>query len=109
MTPSAYGEVVEVQAILGAGSKPGVDMALGTTAIFAHIGLDLTGANGGLVRIDDLVVEDITSAFLRDMIDLVDVRDYGAKGDGLTNDLAAFQAADLAAGGRTVLVSAGTR
>ena len=108
VTPSAYGEVVEVQAILGAGSKPGVDMALGTTAIFAHIGLDLTGANGGLVRIDDLVVEDITSAFLRDMIDLVDVRDYGAKGDGLTNDLAAFQAADLAAGGRTVLVSAGT-
>jgi hypothetical protein len=38
----------------------------------------------------------------------VDVRDYGAKGDGVTDDSAAFEAADDAANGRDVLVPAGT-
>jgi Pectate lyase superfamily protein len=38
----------------------------------------------------------------------VDVRDYGAKGDGTTDDTAAFEAADTAAAGRTVIVSPGT-
>ena len=34
------------------------------------------------------------------MIDWVDVRDYGAVGDGVTDDTAAFLAADAAADGR---------
>ena len=108
VTLTQYGEVVTVQAIVGAGSRTGVDMAWGTAGVFAHVGLDLTGANGGVVRIDDLVVEDVTSVFIRDMIDLVDVRDYGAIGNGVANDTAAFAAADAAAAGRTILVSAGT-
>lgn len=103
-----YGEVVTLEAIIGAGNRTGVTMPFGASAIFAHIGLDLTGSNGGTVRVDDLVIEDITSIFLRDMMDMVDVRDYGAKGDGTTNDLAAFTAADAAAAGRTILVSAGS-
>lgn len=107
---TAYGEVVTVQAIVGSGWRAGVDMSWGTGAIYAHVGLDLTGANGGIVRIDDIEVEDITSAFLRDMMDWVDVRDYGAKGDGVANDAAAFEAADAAAAasGRTLLVSKGS-
>ena len=103
-----YGQVVTVQAIVGAGNRMGVNMAWGTSAVFAHVGLDLTGSNGGVVRIEDLVVEDVTNVFLRDMIDLVDVRDYGAIGNGVANDTAAFLAADAAAAGRTILVSSGT-
>jgi hypothetical protein len=103
-----YGEVVEVSAIVGSGARGGVDMVWGADAAYGHFGLDLTGANGGVVRIDDMVIEDITSAFLRDMMDWVDVRDFGAAGDGVTDDSAAFEAADDAAAGRTVLVSKGT-
>ena len=104
---TTYGEVVEVSAIIGTGNRTGVDMVW-TGAVYAHLGLDLTGANGGVVRIEDIVVEDITSVFLRDLMGMVDVRDYGAVGDGVTNDAPAFEAADSAADGREVLVSAGT-
>ena len=103
-----YGEIVTITAIVGAGNRPGVDMAWGNSAVFAHIGLDLTGSNGGVVRVESLEIEDVTSVFIRDMLDMVDVRDYGAIGDGVANDSAAFQAADAAAAGRTILVSAGT-
>lgn len=107
---TAYGKVEMVEAIVGTGSRGGVDMSWGTAALFGHFGLDLTGPNGGVVRIDDIEIEDVTSVFLRNLIDWVDVRDYGAKGDGVTNDAAAFEAADAAAfaSGRSVLVSAGT-
>ena len=103
-----YGEVVEVSAIVGTGNRSGVDMVWGTEPVYGHFGLDLTGPNGGIVRIDDIVIEDMTSAFLRTMMPWVDVRDYGAQGDGTTDDRAAFQAADLAADGRMVMVPAGT-
>jgi len=103
-----YGEAVEISAIVGTGQRPGVDMVWGPTATYGHFGLDLTGGNGGIVRIDDLVIEDVTQVFLRDLIDIVDVRDYGAIGDGVYDDAPAFEAADAAAGGRDVLVPAGT-
>ena len=105
---TSYGEVVEVSAIIGTGARGGVDMAWGPEPVYGHFGIDLTGNVGGVVRIDDLVIEDITSAFLRDMMDWVDVRDFGAVGDGVTDDSAAFAAADAAANGREVLVSEGT-
>lgn len=106
----AYGKVETVEAIVGTGSRTGVDMSWGTAAIFGHFGIDLTGPNGGVVRIDDIEIEDVTSVFLRDMMDWVDVRDYGATGDGVTDDATAFEAADAAAAatGRTLLVSSGT-
>ncbi|WP_371226571.1 glycosyl hydrolase family 28-related protein [Roseovarius sp. 2305UL8-3] len=108
VTLSSYGEVVEVSAIVGLGNRPGVDMAWGAQAIYGHFGLDLTGPNGGVVRIDDIEITDATSVFLRDMMDWVDVRDYGAVGDGTTDDHAAFEAADAAANGRQVLIPEGT-
>ncbi|PQO22506.1 hypothetical protein C2I36_12770 [Rhodobacteraceae bacterium WD3A24] len=106
---TTYGDVVEVAAIVGTGARGGVDMAWGREAIYGHFGLDLIGATGGVVRIDDIVIEDITSVFLRDLLDWVDVRDYGALGDGTTDDHAAFAAADAAAvaSGRGLLVSKG--
>jgi hypothetical protein len=107
-TLTSYGNVVEVSAIIGAGQRNGVDLVWGREALYGHFGLDLTGPNGGIVRIDDIVVEDITSVFLRDIMSVVDVRDYGAIGDGVADDSAAFDAANAAANGRSILVPRGT-
>lgn len=103
-----YGEVVTVSAIVGSGNRTGVDMVWGTAPVYGHFGIDLTGPNGGVVRIDDITVEDVTAAFHRKLMDWVDVRDFGAIGDGVVDDSAAFLAADAEADGRGVLVSAGT-
>jgi hypothetical protein len=104
---TSYGEVVEVSAIVGSGALGGVDMVWGTDPVYGHFGLDLIGPNGGVVRIDDIVIEDVTSAFLRDLVSLVNVRDYGAVGNGTTDDTAAFEATNADADGRTVFVPAG--
>lgn len=108
VTLTSYGEIVTISAIIGSGNRQGVDMVWGTEPVYGHFGLDLTGPNGGVVRIDDFVIEDVTDVFQRKMLDLVDVRDFGAVGDGVTDDAAAFAAADTAANGRSVLVSAGS-
>lgn len=108
MTLTSYGKVVEVTAIVGSGNREGVDMPWGRSALYGHFGIDLFGSNGGVVRVDDIEITDVTSAFLRDMIGIVDVRDYGAVGNGIADDSAAFEAADVAANGRRVLVPQGT-
>lgn len=105
---AAYGTVVTVSAIIASGNRTGVDMTWGTQPVYGHLGLDLTGPTGGVVRIDDIMVEDVTAIFHSEMFDWIDVRDYGAVGDGVTNDWAAFEAADAAAGGKTVVVSPGS-
>lgn len=107
VTLQSYGDVVTISAIVGTGARNGVDMIWGSTPLYGHFGLDLTGLNGGVVRIDDLQIEDVTNLFLRTMMDWVDVRDYGAIGDGVTDNRAAFEAADAAANGREVLVPEG--
>ncbi|MDZ4310290.1 MAG: glycosyl hydrolase family 28-related protein [Cypionkella sp.] len=104
---TGYGSVVTVSAIIGSGNRPGVDMVWGTAPAFGHFGIDLTGPTGGVVRIDDITIEDVTGVFHTEMFDWVDVRDYGAVGDGVTDDRAAFDAADTAAAGKTVVVSPG--
>ena len=105
-TLTSYGEIVEISAIVGTGDRTGVDLVWNDAA-YGHFGIDLTGPNGGVVRVDDLIIEDITSAFHRKLMATVDVRDYGAVGDGTTDDADAFVAADAAAAGREVLVSDG--
>ena len=106
-TLTTYGGVVEVSAIIGIGNRGGVDLVWGTEPVYGHFGIDLTGPNGGIVRLDDIEIEDVTSVFLRDMLSVVDVRDYGAVGDGVSDDSDAFDAANAAAAGRTVLVPSG--
>lgn len=105
---TSYGNVVTISAIIGSGNRAGVDMIWGTAPAYGHFGLDLTGPSGGVVRIDDIIIEDVTNVFHSDMFDWIDVRDYGAVGNGVTDDRAAFEAADTAAAGRTVVVSPGT-
>ena len=104
---TTYGQVVTVTAIIGSGNRLGVDMVWGLAPVNGHFGLDLTGATGGVVRIDDIVIEDATDTFLSTRFNWVDVRDYGAIGDGVVDDLAAFNAADDAAAGKIVLVPPG--
>ncbi len=104
---TTYGEIVEVSAIVGSGARTGVDLPWGRDATFGHFGLDFTGNTGGVVRVEDIKIEDVSAAFQGDLLDVVDVRDYGAVGDGVTDDTAAFEAADAAANGRDLLVSEG--
>ncbi|MEM1101311.1 MAG: glycosyl hydrolase family 28-related protein [Pseudomonadota bacterium] len=106
-TLSAYGEVVEVSAIIGTGARGGVDMPWGREALYAHVGLDFTGANGGVLRVDDIEVEDVTGVFAAENLGAVNVVDFGAVGDATTDNVAAFEAADAAAQGREVFVPAG--
>lgn len=106
-TLQTYGDVVTVSAIIATGPRGGVDMNWAGVA-YGHLGIDLTGPNGGLVRIDDVQIEDVTGFWLRDLMDWVDVRDFGAAGDGVTDDRDAFLAADAAAMGRQLLVSEGS-
>jgi predicted RecA/RadA family phage recombinase len=100
-------DIVTIEGYAGTGARSGVDMPWGTEAAYGHFGIDLTGPNGAVIRIDDIEIADGTSAFLRDMMDVVDIRDYGAIGDGFTDDTAALEAADAAAAGRIVLVPEG--
>lgn len=104
---TSYGKIETISAIVGTGARGGVDLAWGDAATYGHFGLDLTGANGGAVRIESIKIEDITHVFHRKLMDWVDVKDFGAVGDGVTDDRAAFAAADAAAAGREVLVSEG--
>ena len=108
VTLDTYGEVVEVTAILGSGARTGVDMQWVPPVAYGHLGLDLTGPTGGIVRVDDIRIEDVTSVFHRVMMDWVDVRDFGAVGDGVTDDTGAFAAANAAAAGRGILVPEGS-
>lgn len=76
-TLTAYGEVVDVSAIVATGTRTGVDMPWGREAVYGYMGIDLVGPNGGQVRIESIRIEDVTSIFHRKMMDWVDVRDYG--------------------------------
>jgi hypothetical protein len=103
-----HDKVVTVEGYCGTGARAGVDMPWGTAAAYGHFGIDLLGDTGAVIRIDDVEIADGTDAFLRDMMDIVDIRDFGAMGDGYTDDTAALEAADAAADGRVVLVPEGT-
>ncbi|MBV0911012.1 glycosyl hydrolase family 28-related protein [Anianabacter salinae] len=105
---TSYGEEVTLTAVIGSGQRDGVDLVWGQVPEYGYFGIDLTGPNGGVVRIDDIEIADITGEYARELLDWVDVRDYGAVGDGVTDDSAAFEAADSDGQGRRVLVPAGT-
>lgn len=108
LLPDTYGRIYSVSAIVGTGERTGVDMVWGTEPVFGHFGLDMTGDNGAVVRVESVVITDKTSIFHRKLMGWVDARDYGAIGDGITDDRLAFLAADADAQGREIVVSEGT-
>ena len=107
VVPIVYGQLLEVSAIIGPGLRDGVDMVSGASPDYGHFGLDLTGQNGGVIRIESLQIEDVSALFMLQSTNILDIRDYGAIGDGETPNYDAFSAADGAAAGRRLLVPEG--
>lgn len=103
----ADGQITEVSAIVGPGTRLGVDMVWGPDALFGHFGVDLGGSDTARIRMEELRIEDASGTYTAQQIAQVDVRDFGAAGDSKTDDSDAFEAADQAAQGRSVLVPEG--
>lgn len=60
LTPlAAHGAVTELRAVIGRGGDPAVDLLWDARALYGHVGLDLVGPSGGVVRIADLAVREI--------------------------------------------------
>jgi hypothetical protein len=60
---AGHGVVVGLSAVIGPEAAPGVDLVWDGRALYAHVGLDLLGAAGGVVRIEAVEVRDVTSRF----------------------------------------------
>lgn len=54
-----HGAVTEVRAVIGRTVAPGVDLAWDARALYGHVGIDLVGPSGGVVRIADLAVREL--------------------------------------------------
>ena len=59
VVPTAYGQLLEVSAIIGPGLRDGVDRVWSASPDYGHFGLDLTGQNSGVIRIESLQIEDV--------------------------------------------------
>lgn len=56
-----HGRVYEACAVIGTEALPGIDMVWNDRVLYAHVGLDLIGPSGGVVRIADIRVRDVTA------------------------------------------------
>jgi hypothetical protein len=59
----AYDAVTEIRAVVGPASAPGVDLVWDERVLYAHVGLDLVGPPGGVIRIESIRVRDVTPRF----------------------------------------------
>ena len=59
-----HGAIVELRAVIGPEARTGVDLAWDGRVLFAHVGLDVVGPSGGVVRIDRIAVRDVTRCFV---------------------------------------------
>lgn len=60
---TGHGIVFEMTAVIGREARPGVDLVWDDRVLYAHVGLDLTGPVGGVLRIDSVTVRDATGRF----------------------------------------------
>ncbi len=59
----AHDAVVQISAVIGPRPEAGVDIVWDGRVLYAHVGLDLVGPVGAVVRIERLVVRDVTASF----------------------------------------------
>jgi hypothetical protein len=59
----AHGGVCEIRAVIGRSARPGVDLVWDERVLYAHVGLDIEGAAGAVVRIESVEVRDVTCRF----------------------------------------------
>ena len=60
--------VVTIRAVIGRETWPGVDLVWEERALYAHVGIDLLGADGGVFRVADVSVRDVTARFLPESV-----------------------------------------
>lgn len=60
VTLGAHHNPVALRIVIGPEARPGVDLVWDARALYAHVGVDLIGPCLGVVRIEDIVVRDIT-------------------------------------------------
>jgi hypothetical protein len=58
-----YDAPITLRVVIGPATGAGVDLAWDQRALYAHVGLDLVGPDGGVLRIEDIAVRDVTGAF----------------------------------------------
>lgn len=59
VTLVGHGAVAELRAVIGRSAGPGVDLVWDARALYAHVGLDLIGPCGGVVRIEDIQAREL--------------------------------------------------
>ena len=59
----AHGGVCEIRAVIGRDARPGVDLVWDARVLYAHVGLDLEGRPGAVVRVESVEVRDVTRRF----------------------------------------------
>ena len=60
---TGHGRVVALAAVIGREARAGVHLVWDARALYAHVGLDLVGPLGGVVRIEGVAVRDVTRRF----------------------------------------------
>lgn len=59
----AHGGVCEVRAVIGRDARPGVDLLWDVRVLYTHVGLDVEGPAGAVLRIESVAVRDVTRRF----------------------------------------------
>ena len=101
------GVTTEISAIIGPGARPGVDLVWTNNSKFLMFGIEIFGANGANLLIDNISITDVSGAFMAVHSGIVDIRDFGGIGDGATDCFDAFATADSLANGRTIYIPEG--
>jgi hypothetical protein len=60
---SRYDTVFEATAIIGGEARPGVDMVWDARVLYAHVGVDLLGPVGGVLRVESVAAREVTRDF----------------------------------------------
>ncbi|CAN5734256.1 hypothetical protein BH23PSE1_BH23PSE1_09980 [soil metagenome] len=61
LTPR-HGGIKLVRAVIGPAPRPGIDLVWDGRAVYAHVGLDLVGPDGGVVRIERIRVREVSES-----------------------------------------------